>query len=381
MTSRNAPPTTSSPLEVFVVASKLGISSFGGPVAHLGYFRREYVERRKWLDEQAYADLVALCQSLPGPTSSEVGIAIGLLRAGWPGAFAAWLGFTLPSAILMVGFAYLEQVPLELGWLFPILKLVAFAVVAVAVWRMARALAWDVPRGAMALASAAAVLAFPSSAIQVAIIAVAALIGRRFLPAPPVAARAQLAVPIGRRTATACLALYLGLLVALPLVAAAIPEGDVPLVDSFYRSGALVFGGGHVVLPLLHAEVVTTYHWVSEERFVAGYGAAQLVPGPLFTFAAYLGAATTPTPFEDQPLLLGAISIARPHDDLVGAALATIAIFLPAFLLVFAALPSWGVLRTRTWARSALRGVNAAVVGLLLAALVDIARAIASTLI
>jgi chromate transporter len=338
----------------------------------LGYFRREYVQRRKWLDDETFADLVALCQSLPGPASSETGIAIGLLRAGVPGAFAAWLGFTWPSALLMVGFAYLDRLPVELGWLFPILKLVAFVVVALAVWRMARALAWDVPRGAIALAAAAVVLLVPSQATQIAVIAIAGLIGWRFLPVPGAEVRTPTAVPIGRRTATACLALYLALLVVLPIAAATVPSGAVRLVDSFYRSGALVFGGGHVVLPLLHAEVVPP-GWVSEDQFVAGYGAAQLVPGPLFTFASYLGAALQPAPASGD-----IFAVWPPHGPL-GAVLATFAIFLPAFLLVFAALPSWGALRLRAWARGALRGVNAAVVGLLIAALIDIARAIAST--
>lgn len=328
-------------------------------MAHLGYFRREYVQRRKWLDEETYAGIVALCQSLPGPASTETGIAIGLLRAGPLGAFAAWLGFTLPSAILMLAFANLDRLPVELGWLFPILRLIALVVVALAVWRMARALAWDLPRGAIALASAAVVLLAPSPATQVAVIAAAGVVGWRFLPAPPAAASAHVAVPIGRRTAAACLGLYLVLLVALPIAAAAVPSLEIRLFDSFYRAGALVFGGGHVVLPLLHAEVVPP-GWVSEAQFVAGYGAAQLVPGPLFTFAAYLGATI---------------------DGLPGALIATVAIFLPAFLLVFAALPSWNALRTHAWARSALRGVNAAVVGLLFAVLIDIARAIASTLI
>jgi chromate transporter len=326
----------------------------------LGYFREEFVRRRRWLDEQTYADVVALCQSLPGPASTQACIAVGLLRAGPAGAFAAWLGFTLPSAALMFAFAYVDRMPLGLGLLLPILRLLALVVVALAVWRMARALAWDAARGAIAVASAAAVLVAPSSAIQVAAIAVAALLGWRLLPVPAEQARMHVAVPIGRRTAAACLALYLGLLVALPVAAAAIPEDEVRLVDSFYRSGALVFGGGHVILPLLHAEVVVTRGWVSEDQFIAGYGAAQLVPGPLFTFATYLGA-----------------SIAGP----LGGALATIAIFLPSFLLVLGALPSWGLLRTRPWAQSALRGVNACVVGLLIAALVDVARAIASTLV
>ena len=313
------------------------------------------------MEEQTFADLVALCQFLPGPASTEMGIAIGLLRAGPLGAFAAWLGFTLPSFVLMVSFAYLvDRLPFEAGWLFPILKAIAFVVVAVAVWRMARLLAWDARRGAIALASAAVVLTVPSSAVQVAVIAVAGFVGWLLLPVPPSPPpQVRIVVPVGRRVATACFALYLALLVALPIARLTIPSGEVRLVDSFYRSGALVFGGGHVVLPLLHQEVVPP-GWVNEDHFVAGYGAAQLVPGPLFTFATYLGAVI---------------------DGLRGAVLATIAIFLPAFLLVFAALPSWGALRTRPWAQRALRGVNAAVVGLLLAALVDIARAIASTFV
>jgi chromate transporter len=350
-------------------------------VAHLGYFRREYVQRRGWLDEATYAEIVALCQSLPGPASSQTGIAIGLLRAGPFGALAAWLGFTWPSVVLMFAFAYIDRITVELGWLFPALKLVAFIVVALAVWRMARALAWDLPRGAIALASAAAVLVAPSPAVQVAVIAVAAVLGWRFLPVPATQQLAQIHVPIGRRPAAACFALYLALLAALPIAAVASNSGAVRLVDSFYRSGALVFGGGHVVLPLLQTEVVETHAWLSEDRFFSGYGAAQLVPGPLFAFATYLGASIAPTPYENDPHAIGdPLFIWPPHGPL-GAALATVAIFLPGFLLVFAALPSWGALRARPWARSALRGINAAVVGLLLAALVGIARAIASTLI
>ena len=355
------------------------MTSFGGPVAHLGYFRREYVQRRGWLDDATYAEIVALCQSLPGPASSQTGIAIGLLRAGPRGALAAWLGFTWPSALLMFTFASVDPITVELGWLYPALKLVAVAVVALAVWRMARALAWDLPRGALALASAAVVLVAPSSAAQVAVIAVAALLGWRFLPVPAIKTLALIAVPIGRRTAAACLALYLVLLAALPIAVATIPDGTVRLVDSFYRSGALVFGGGHVVLPLLHAEVVDAHGWVSEGQFVTGYGAAQLVPGPLFTFATYLGALIAPTPFANDAHAVGDPRFPWPPHGPLGALLATLAIFLPGSLLVFAALPSWGALRTRPWARSALRGINAAVVGLLLAALVGMARAIAST--
>ncbi|HYK97142.1 MAG TPA: chromate efflux transporter [Candidatus Acidoferrales bacterium] len=346
-------------IEVFLVALRLGLTSFGGPIAHLGYFRREYVERRGWVDEQTYADLVGLCQSVPGPTSSEVGISIGLLRAGPLGAFLAWLGFTLPSALLMVAFAYVGRVPAELGWLFPLLKFVAFGVVAYAVWGMAHALAWDVRRGTMALVSAAIVLAFPAPAVQIGVIAAAAFVGLLLLHAPVIEARAPVAVPFGQRTAIAALAIYLGLLFVLPVVRTQSDSLDLAVFDSFYRASALVFGGGHVVLPLLQAEVVPR-GWTSLDQFVAGYGAAQLVPGPLNTFASYLG-----------------VVIDGPR----GAIVATVAIFLPAFLLVAAALPSWGVLRTRPSAQRALRGVNAAVVGLLLSALVTIGRAIASGLI
>jgi chromate transporter len=366
---------------VFLVALRLGLTSFGGPVSHLGYFRREYVERRRWLDEETYADIVALCSFLPGPTSSETGIAIGLLRAGPVGALAAWLGFTLPSAALMFAFAYsVDRLPFEAGWLFPILKLLAFVVVAVAVWRMARTLAWDLARGAIALASAAVVLFLPSAGVQIAVIVVAGVVGGLVLSAPPVSARAHVRVPVGRRVAAACLGLFVALLIALPIGRSLTeneriaPNGGLVLFDAFYRAGAFVFGGGHVVLPLLHEEILPR-GWVKEDRFVAGYGAAQAVPGPLFTFATYLGATIGPP--------VGGLDIGGvwPPGGIAGAFIATVAIFLPGFLLVFAALPSWGVLRARPWAQRALRGVNAAVVGLLLAALVDIARAIASTLI
>jgi chromate transporter len=349
----------------------------------LAYFRREYVERRAWVDERTFGELVALCQFLPGPASSELGIAIGLLRAGPLGAFAAWLGFTFPSFILLLGFALMfDRLPFEAGWVFPLLELVALVVVALAVWRMARALAPDIPQRLIALVAAAAVLVSPTPAIQIPLIALAALVGWRFLPATAETLRAPVAVPIGRRVATACFALYLALLLALPVartfavnggVSLSGLNGGIVLFDSFYRPGALVFGGGHVVLPLLRAEI--PLEWVSDQRFFAGYGAAQLVPGPLFTFAAYLGAVIAPINHEL------AINDVWPPNGIAGALIATIAIFLSSFLLVFAALPSWGALRARPWAQSALRGVNAAVVGLLLAALVNIARAIASTLI
>jgi len=351
-------------LEIFLASLRLGFTSFGGPIAHLGYFRNEYVVRRGWLDEATYAEIVALCQSLPGPTSSEVGIAIGLLRAGPAGAFLAWLGFTLPSAVALVVFAlFVDQVGSQAaGWIHG-LSVVAVAVVALAVWSMARALAWDALRAPIALAAAVAALAFPSALTQVVIIAVAGVVGWAMLRGATPIASVTVVVPVGRRVALGCAALFLALLIVLPLARFTTASGEIALVDSFYRAGALVFGGGHVVLPLLQAEVVPI-GWVTQEQFLAGYGAAQAVPGPLFTFAAYLGAATAPTP------PAGDLFATWPPNGPVGAALALIAIFLPAFLLVFAALPSWGALRARADAQAALRGVNAAVVGILLAALI-----------
>jgi chromate transporter len=371
VTSRSAPPDPSSPLEVFLVALRLGLTSFGGPIAHLGYFRSEYVGRRRWIDETTYADIVALCQSLPGPTSSEVGIAIGLLRAGPLGAFLAWLGFTLPSAVLMVVFAYtLDQLGGALVPVIRVLELVALVVVAFAVWRMARALAWDARRGTIALGAAALALAWHDQYVQVAIILLAGLVGRIVLPGAAVATRIAHAVPIGRSTAIVCGTLYVALLIGLPLAAVTFASGEVRLFDSFYRSGAFVFGGGHVVLPLLHNEVVPP-GWVTEDQFLAGYGAAQAVPGPLFTFAAYLGAVIAPSACSD-PLSFCDLFTIWPPNGIVGATIALVAIFLPAFLVVFAALPSWGALRARPWAQSALAGVNAGVVGLLLAALIGL---------
>ena len=352
-------------MEIFLGSLRLGFTSFGGPIAHLGYFRNEYVVRRRWLDEATYAEIVALCQSLPGPTSSEVGIAIGLLRAGPAGAFLAWLGFTLPSAVALVLFAlFVDQLGGQAaGWIHG-LSVVAVAVVALAVWSMARALAWDALRAPIALAAAAAALALPSALTQIVIIAVAGIVGWAMLRGPTPTAPVNVVVPVGRRVALACVALFLVLLVALPLARVAVPNREIALIDSFYRAGALVFGGGHVVLPLLHAEVVPP-GWVTEERFLAGYGAAQAVPGPLFTFAAYLGA--TSEPGQTNP---NAIEFWPEPNRVSGAVIALLAIFLPAFLLVFAALPSWGALRARADAQAALRGINAAVVGILLAALI-----------
>jgi chromate transporter len=348
------PARLSATLEVLAVATRLGLTSFGGPVAHLGYFRSEYVVRRRWLDEQTYADVVALCQFLPGPASSQVGIAIGILRAGLPGGLAAWLGFTLPSAIVLVLFA-LGVRGLDLsaaGWLLG-LKVAAVAVVAQAVWGMSRALCPDRARASIALLAALTVTWWPSAWGQVLVIALAGLVGLRLLPgsgdAGPIPAHAR--VPVGRPLGIAALTLFFALLVALPALRYLTLSPAVAVVDSFYRAGALVFGGGHVVLPLLQAEVVPP-GWVSNEEFLAGYGAAQAVPGPLFTLAAYLGAVMRPWP-----------------TGWLGALLALGAIFLPAFLLVVGTLPFWGALRTRPSFRSTLRGINAAVVGLLLAAL------------
>jgi len=339
-------------LEVLRVATRLGLTSFGGPVAHLGYFREEYVARRRWLDEATYADLVALCQFLPGPASSQVGIAIGITRAGLLGGVAAWFGFTLPSAIALVAFAYgLRGLGVtDAGWLHG-LKVAAVAVVALAVWGMARSLAPDRERATIAIVSAVCALLWPTGVGQVVIITVAALVGLRPLPGAAAALTTRRPVAVGRVTGAAMLALFFVLLIVLPVVRQLVGSQALAVFDSFFRVGSLVFGGGHVVLPLLQAEVVPP-GWVTGEEFVAGYGAAQAVPGPLFTFAAYLGAVMGPQP-----------------NGLAGAALALVAIFLPSFFMVVGALPFWDALRGRASFQSALRGVNAAVVGLLLAAL------------
>jgi chromate transporter len=340
---------------VLTVFLKLGLTSFGGPIAHLGYFRAELVSRRRWLDEQAYADLVALCQFLPGPASSQVGIAVGLTRAGLPGALAAWLGFTLPSAILMILFAYGVGAYAETaspGWLHG-LKIVAVAVVAYAVWGMARTLSPDRQRATLTVIAAAMVLLWPGPLGQIAAILLGGTIGAVFLRGGVAEGSTHLAVPISRRVAVLSLALFFALLLGLPILAAAADSMAVRLFDGFYRAGSLVFGGGHVVLPLLQAEVVGP-GWVTRDAFVAGYGAAQAVPGPLFTFAAYLGTVMIPQP-----------------NGVAGGVLCLSAIFLPSFFLVIGALPFWDEMRRRPQAQAALRGVNAAVVGLLLAALYD----------
>ena len=350
-----AAPRASSAFEVLRVFTKLGLTSFGGPVAHLGYFHDEFVVRRRWLDERAYADLVALCQFLPGPASSQVGIAVGLMRAGYAGAIAAWIGFTLPSAIALVLFAYGAGAlgdTLGTGWLHG-LKVAAVAVVAQAVLGMMQTLAPDRERATLAVVAAAIVLAIPSAWSQIAAIVIGGAVGMMLLGGKAPANHIALPLNVSRTAGTVLLIVSFMLLAGLPLLAAIFPNQSLNLIEAFYRAGSLVFGGGHVVLPLLQASVVPP-GWVTNDSFLAGYGAAQAVPGPLFTFAAYLGAVMGPDP-----------------NGWIGATLCLVAIFLPSFLLVLGALPFWDELRRRAGAQAALRGVNAAVVGLLLAALYD----------
>lgn len=342
---------------VFLIFLRLGLTSFGGPVAHLGYFREEFVARRGWLTEDAYADLVALCQFLPGPASSQVGLALGLRQAGWGGALAAWLGFTLPSALVMalLGLGLVAGQGLVPAGVLHGLKVAAVAVVAQAVWGMARSLCRGPARLLLMVLACALALLWPGVVGQVGAMLVAALAGLGLwgragaMPAPP--SQGGLAAGVRPRTGALLLAAFAALLVLLPLAARAWPQGWLVLADAFYRAGALVFGGGHVVLPLLQAEVVAT-GWVAADDFLAGYGLAQAVPGPLFTFAAFLGAAA-----------------GHGAGGWLGAAVCLVAIFVPAFLLVAGALPFWERLRHNARARAALAGVNAAVVGLLLAAL------------
>lgn len=338
---------------VFLVFLRLGLTSFGGPVAHLGYFRDMFVHRRRWLSEHAYSDIVALCQFLPGPASSQVGIVVGLSRAGYAGALAAWLGFTLPSAVALIVLAlglaeYGATVP---AGLLHGLKIAAVAVVAQAVWGMGSTLCRGVPRITLMGLTAVVALLMPSPWTQIAAIVATAAIGAVWLRDARVADHEPLPVVIGHRTGAIFLALFAILLVALPWLAHA--NGPLAMFDAFYRAGALVFGGGHVVLPLLQAAVVPS-GWVDNDVFLAGYGAAQAVPGPLFTFAAFLGASMRIAP-----------------TGWSGGLLCVVAIFLPSFLLVFGALPFWEGLRRSVGARGALAGVNAGVVGLLVAALYD----------
>lgn len=342
-----------SPLEVLLVFLRLGVTCFGGPIAHIGYFREEFVVRRRWLDEQAYADLVGLCQFLPGPASSQVGFSIGLMRAGYWGGLAAWIGFTLPSAILLVLFAYGASAlvgPFGIGLIHG-LKLVAVAIVAQAVWGMARTLCPDRERASIAVAAALIVLFSASSIAQISAIVVGGLAGLWLCRAAPPSVIGHIAVPVSRAAGLVALSVFFLLLAGLPLLSSVGKSQGITLFDAFYRSGALVFGGGHVVLPLLR-EAFVTPGWVSDDVFLAGYGAAQAVPGPLFTFAAYLGA-----------------TVHQPPNGLAGAVLGLIGIFLPGVLILLGALPFWDTFRKRAGAQAMMRGVNAAVVGLLGAAL------------
>jgi chromate transporter len=340
-------------LEVLWVSTRLGLTSFGGPIAHLGYFHEEYVKRKQWLDEQSYADLVALCQFLPGPASSQVGIAIGIARARLLGGVAAWLGFTLPSALALMVFglgvgAFASAA--DAGWLHG-LKIVAVAVVAQAVWGMARSLCPDRERATIAILASIVTLAWPSAVGQISSIALAGIAGVVIFPGSASSTVSHMRFPVGKKTAIAAWVIFFILLAGLPLLRQIAPGHALEVFDSFFRVGSLVFGGGHVVLPLLQAEVVSP-GWVTNEQFVAGYGAAQAVPGPLFTFSAYLGTVMGPEP-----------------NGWPGALLALVAIFLPSFLLITGALPFWDLLRSVPVFQSALKGINAAVVGLLLAAL------------
>ena len=340
-------------LEVLLVFLRLGLSSFGGPIAHIGYFRDEFVTRRRWLDEQSYADLVALCQFLPGPASSQAGFSIGLMRAGYLGGLAAWTGFTLPSAFLLLLFAYGVGSlggPLGAGLLHG-LKLVAVAIVAQAVWGMARSLCPDRERASIAAVAALLILFSTSSVVQLAAIVLGGVAGLLLCRDAPPAAGGHVAMPVSRQAGIIALVAFFVLLLGALLLQGRLSLQGFDLFAAFYRSGALVFGGGHVVLPLLR-EAFVAPGWVSDDAFLAGYGAAQAVPGPLFTFAAYLGAVSKLQP-----------------SGLAGAAIGLIGIFLPGILVLVGMLPFWDAFRVRAGAQAAMRGVNAAVVGILGAAL------------
>jgi chromate transporter len=342
-------------LEVLRAFAKLGVSCFGGPIAHIGYFRQEFVVRRRWLDEQAYADLVALCQFLPGPASSQVGFSLGLMRAGYLGGLAAWVAFTLPSAIALVLFAYgASALEGEIGsGLLHGLKLVAVAIVAQAVWGMARTLCPDRERASIAVVAALVILLSSASVAQIGAIVFGGMAGLWFCRAPAATPSDQghMSVPVSRRAGLLALVVFFLLLAGLPILSSLTHSQAVALFEAFYRSGALVFGGGHVVLPLLR-EATVAQGWVTDDVFLAGYGAAQAVPGPLFTFSAYLGAVMEPPPH-----------------GLAGAAISLVGIFVPGILALVGALPFWETFRKRARAQAVMRGVNAAVVGLLGAAL------------
>src|SRR5215470_4867651 len=344
-------------LEVLLVFLKLGLSSFGGPIAHLGYYRDEFVTRRKWLDEQAYADLVALCQFLPGPASTQVGFSIGLMRAGYLGGLAAWTAFTLPSAIVLLLFAYGVGSlggPVGSGLLHG-LKLVAVAVVAQAVWGMARSLCPDRERASIAAVAALIILFSPSSLAQIAAILLGAVAGLLLCRDAPPAAGGHVAMPVSRAAGMLALTAFAVLLAAVLLLAGRVSSQGFDLFAAFYRSGALVFGGGHIVLPLLR-EAFVTPGWIGDDAFLAGYGAAQAVPGPLFAFSAYLGAVANPPPHGVPGAVLGAL-------------LGLVGIFLPGILVLLGTLPFWDALPKKSGAQAMMCGVNAAVVGLLGAAL------------
>lgn len=337
--------------EVFWAFLKLGCTSFGGPVAHLGYFRNEFVTRRKWLSDQSYADIVALCQFLPGPASSQVGFALGMQRAGWRGAIAAFVAFTLPSALALLIFAFTATAltgPIGGGALNG-LKIVAVAIVAQAVWGMAKTLCPDPERASIAVGAVVLLAFLPTAFGMIGAIAFGAVCGLLIGHRKGAATGAALQISVSRRTAVLALAAFAGLLVLLPLVSG--QSQTLAIFDSFYRAGALVFGGGHVVLPLLQAETVGP-GWITDNQFLAGYGAAQAVPGPLFTFAAYLGAMLGPEP-----------------NGVAGAAVALAAVFLPGFLILVGVLPFWDHFRALPRAQSLMQGANAAVVGILGAAL------------
>ena len=335
-------------LEIFLVSIRLGLTSFGGPVAHLGYFHEEYVRRRKWIDEKSYADLVALAQFLPGPASSQVGIGIGVMRAGVLGGIVSFIGFTLPSVIALILFALLLQGfdVGNAGWIHG-LKIVAVAIVAHALMGMAKNFTPDLKRKAIALFALVGTILWQTAFTQVGIILLSAFIGYLLYRHHTETEETKMNFPISKRIAVLCLTLFFGLLFLLPILREVTTSYWVAMFDSFYRAGSLVFGGGHVVLPLLERELVPT-GWISEEAFLAGYGATQAVPGPLFTFASYLGAVM---------------------NGWQGGLLATVAIFLPAFLLILGTLPFWDTLRNHSKIKGAIMGVNAAVVGILISAL------------
>ena len=334
-------------IEILIVSTRLGVTSFGGPIAHLGYFYEEYIRKRKWLDEKSYADLVALCQFLPGPASSQVGIGIGVMRGGLLGGIVSFLGFTLPSVLALIIFALmLKSTDIEqAGWIHG-LKIVAVAVVAHAITGMAQKLTPNVKRKTIALFALVVSLLWQTVFTQAGIIIISAAIGFLLFKESIDKKESAFHFPISKTFGTVCLSLFFGLLVLLPVLRETADLRWLSMFDSFYRAGSLVFGGGHVVLPLLEQEFVPA-GMISKEAFLAGYGAAQDVPGPLFTFAAYLGA------------VMGGWQ---------GGMLAAIAIFLPAFLLILGALPYWDVLRRNPNLKGALAGVNAAVVGILISA-------------